>query len=38
MNILVKECVDSVGEGYEFVVCDNCGVVLFMKEYVNDMF
>ena len=33
-----KEFVDDAYEGYEYVVCDNCGVVLFMDKYGDIMF
>ena len=46
--ILFTECGEDGGEcahkefvnddGYEFVVCDNCVLALFMEEYGDNMF
>ena len=33
-----KEFVGGAGKGYRSVVCDDCGIVLFMKEYGDSMF
>ena len=32
------EFMNNASEGYGFVVCDNCGVVIFMEEYGDAIF